>query len=154
MNFSFVNSIILQAIHQHEGTRLKRRPLLSPDPAETIDRLFKLVRTGTRSGERFTVKDCNAYICLQARSSMESKAGVVQYAYTSARQQHARTHPPSHHAVDSTYAKNAFGRVGLRRNPLMSFLYACSFLSSRGFSSLRHRTRQRMPHVETFWINN
>ena len=45
-------------------------------------------------------------------------AGVVQDAYTSVLQQHARAHPPSHYIVDSSYVKNAVGRDGLGRNPV------------------------------------
>ena len=42
---SVFKDTILQAIHRHEATRLKRRPL-SLDPVEAVDCLLKLVRTG------------------------------------------------------------------------------------------------------------
>ena len=42
---SVFKATILQAIHRHEATRLKCRPL-SLDPVEAVDCLFKLVRTG------------------------------------------------------------------------------------------------------------
>ena len=114
---SVFKATILQAIHRHEATRLKRRPL-SLDPVEAVDCLLKLVRTGMQWRELQPKTASHISAFKHTRRWEQKQAGVVQDAYTSVLRQHARTHPPSHYIVDSTYVKNAFGRVGLGRNPV------------------------------------
>eukprot|EP00966_Prymnesium_polylepis_P053735 1241972-Prymnesium_polylepis.1 len=46
------------------------------------------------------------------------QSGTVHAAYASLLQEHDRNHPSKHHIVDSTHVQNAFGRVGLGRDPV------------------------------------
>ena len=114
MNSIFKNKILL-GITQHEASRPKRRPL-SLDPSEAIDCLFKLVRTGMQWRE--LQPTTASYITVFKHTRRWIQSGIVHDAYASLLQEHVRNHPSKHYIVDSTCIKNAFGRVGLGRNPV------------------------------------
>ena len=114
MNSIFKNKILL-GITQHEASRPKRRPL-SLDPSEAIDCLFKLVRTGMQWRE--LQPTTASYITVFKHTRRWIQTGIVHDAYASLLQEHVRKNPSKHYIVDSTYVKNAFGRVGLGRNPV------------------------------------
>ncbi len=59
-----------------------------------------------------------SYITVFKHTRRWIQSGIVHDAYASLLQEHVRKHPSKHYIVDSTYVKNAFGRVGVGRNPV------------------------------------
>ena len=111
-------NIILQAVHQHETTRLERRPL-SPDPVEAVDCLFKLVRAGMQRREVQSKTASHTSVFKRTRRCENKTSGDrpgCRHVCPSTARSHS--YPPSHYTVDPIYAKNTFGRVSLGRNPV------------------------------------
>ena len=74
---SIFKATILQVIHRHEATRLKRRPL-SLDPAKALDCLFKLVRTGMQWRELQPQTASHISVFKHTRRWEQKQPGVVQ----------------------------------------------------------------------------
>jgi putative transposase len=112
---SIFKKYILQNIHDHEATRVKRRPC-TLDPSEAVDCLFRLVRTGMQWREVRAKSASHTAVFKHTRRWIQE--GLIQASYAEVLREYNRTRPPLHYIVDSTYVKNAYGRVGLGRNPV------------------------------------
>ena len=115
MNSIFKDTILL-GITQHEASRPKRRPP-SLDPSEAIDCLFKLVRTGMQWRE--LQPTTASYITVFKHTRRWIQSGIVHDAY--ACPCFRSTFGSIHRNITlltRPYVKNAFGRVGVGRNPV------------------------------------
>ena len=76
---SVFKATILQAIHRHEATRLKRRPL-SLDPVEAVDCLLKLVRTGMQWRELQPKTASHISVCVLDRNRKRGATPCIEGA--------------------------------------------------------------------------
>lgn len=103
---------------------LKQAAVLDPPAAtgrqrvlsdnEALSAIFTLCRTGMQWRE---VSTTVCYTTVFRRMHRWASRGVFEAAYADTLQTYKRICPPTRYCVDSSFVKNAYGRLGTGRNP-------------------------------------